>query len=142
MTTADPYDYAGPAIEALTEIAKALGMGLPDYEKKPGSLINFGWEAADRINTLTEATGNDPSTPAAVPSPVPTFTSPLPDLDDPTIVAALRLPISVSHLVPLSNLMEKIYGPGLMTPSPGSFFVLRRPDTTTTSEKETADDHA
>lgn len=133
MPTSDPHDYAGSAIEALTEIGKALGMDLPNYDKNPGSLINFGWEAADRINTLTEGTGSNPTwqdlhggfNGGGEPSHAPTV--PTNPLDNPNTVAAFRLPIAVSHLLPISDLMEDIYGPGLMTPSPSQFFVLTRP---------------
>ena len=70
---------------------------------------------------------------------VPAFGDP--DLDDPNVVAVFRLPIDLSDLVPLSNLLEKIYGRDLVTGSRGStgarFFVVRRPEPgTTTAERE------
>lgn len=140
-TRLDREDYLVQMIEALDEIGQALGMDHLDLHANPDKARHFGWEAAVRIQSLIDATGTNPSTnPAANPTTEPpgAQTAPLtvgtvPDLDDPTVVAVFRLPIAVSHLLPLSNLMEKIYGEGLMTPSPGKFFVLRRPDTPTTS---------
>lgn len=142
------HDYAPQMAEALTDIAKALGLTDADFYNHPDKALHFGWEAADRIQTLIEATGADPTT-AALPVPPATSHAPSFDgtaiLDDPNVVAVLRLPIAVSHLVPISDLMEKVYGPDLRTPSPGRFFVVRRPDTptnTTSNEKDTADAEA
>lgn len=129
------HDYAPQMAEALTDIAKALGITDADFYNQPEKARNFAWDAADRIQTLIEATNADPTTdvtPVTAPGPRSTpAVDNTPDLDDPAVVAVLRLPIAVSHLLPISDLMEKVYGPGLMTPSPGRFFVLRRPDTDT-----------
>jgi hypothetical protein len=73
------------------------------------------------------------------------------DLDDPSVVAVFRLPVDLADLMALGNLLERVYGPNLSTRSmvtstetqtPGThrYFVITRPDTTsTTAEKDTPD---
>lgn len=126
--------HAGALETALADIGKALGIDIPDFDADPHTIQPF----ADEVIAAIDASPERLTRPGDnAQSHAPAFTG-QPDLDDPAVVAVLRLPIAVSHLLSISDLMEKVYGPGLMTPSPGRFFVLRRPETATVEENADA----
>lgn len=124
------YDHA-PLAEALTDIAKALGITDADFYNYPDKARSFGWEAANRIQRLIEATGTDADAPTGDLTGDPILAGN--PLDDPDVVAVFRLPIALSHLMSISNVTERIYGPNLVTqsyatPTLNRCFVIRRPE--------------
>lgn len=47
--------------------------------------------------------------------------------DDPTVVAALTMPLPVRNLQALNDTLRGLYGPGLMMGQHGRFLVVYRP---------------
>lgn len=132
------HDASAAALDALARESICIG-DCPEGTHRPDCT-----DLAAKIAVREEAAYQRGRAAASSHGEGPASLGNAPDLDDPNVVAVLRLPIAVSHLLPISDLMEKIYGPGLVIPSPGRFFVVKRPTTPThvTTEKEPVDAEA